>query len=495
MNILMAATEMEPFAQTGGLGDVLGALPAALAKQGQKVSVVLPLYRIIRRETSNLQPFGRSRSVPVGDRKVEYRVYRKTHGKVEVYFIDKPEYFNRDRLYGYSSGDYADNAERFVFFSRSVVELACGLRPGPHVIHGHDWQTGLIPVYLATLYKDDPRLSKVISVFTIHNIGYQGLFRRKAMRLTGLDESLFSPEGLEFYDKLNLLKGGIVFSDAVTTVSPRYAEEIQTEEYGWGLHEVLLRYRDKLNGILNGADYRAWNPASDRFLPCNYSPADPSGKARCKQALQEETGLILRPETPVVGMVTRLTGQKGIDLLAGSVEGLMKLDLQIVILGQGDEPYEELIQDFSRRFAGSFACRIAFDKRLSHLIQAGSDFFLMPSRYEPCGLSQIYSLKYGTIPIVRATGGLDDTVVDLADDPGQGNGFKFAEYSAEALVKTVEKALYFYRNRPGQLRRAAANAFAADFGWSLSARSYLDHYRRTYKNKFGRYPRSGGSAE
>ena len=306
------------------------------------------------------------------------------------------------------------------------------------------------------------------------------------MQLTGLDWSFFTADSLEFYDHLNLLKGGIIYSDAITTVSAKHAEEIQTEQYGCGLQEVLRRYRDKLHGILNGADYRAWNPATDRFLPSNYSPADPSGKAHCKKALQEEMDLPLKPGVPVIGMVARLAEQKGIDILAGSIEQLMKLDLQIVILGQGDKPYEELIQGLAGRLPDRIACRIAFDKRLSHLVQAGSDFFLVPSRYEPCGLGQIYSLKYGTIPIVRATGGLDDSVIDVQTDPGRGNGFKFEEYSPQALAKVVTEALDFYFHRPGQWRRMTANAFAADFSWSRSARRYLELYRKTWEKKFGR---------
>ncbi len=488
MNILMAATEMEPFAQTGGLGEVIGALPRALATEGHQVSVALPLYRVIKREKYNLVPFGKSRAVPVSDREEKFRVYRTARGPVKVYFIDKPDLFDRDWLYGYSSGDYTDNAKRFVFFSRSVVDLASRLRPKPHVIHIHDWQTALVTVYLATLYKDDPRLSKMISVFTIHNIGYQGLFLKMDMQLTGLNGSLFTPEGLEFYNRLNLLKGGIIYSDVVTTVSPRHAEEIQTEEYGCGLQDLLRRHRGKLFGIINGVDSQVWNPATDPLLPCNYSPADLSGKVRCKQALQEEMGLPLIQETPVIGMVTRLAEQKGIDLLASSIEELMKLDLQIVLLGQGDKLYEELIQGLCRRFPDSFACRIEFDKRLSHLLQAGCDFSLMPSHYEPCGLSQIYSLRYGTIPIVRATGGLDDTVIDIRKNPRRGTGFKFKKYSSRALVKTVAEAMDFFHHRPDQWQRMIANAFAADFGWIHSARRYLELYRNTYKKKFGRYP-------
>ncbi|MBN2290556.1 MAG: glycogen/starch synthase, partial [Candidatus Glassbacteria bacterium] len=333
-------------------------------------------------------------------------------------------------------------------------------------------------------------------VFTIHNLGYQGLFPESRMQLTGLGRSYYTPEGLEYYGQMSLLKGGIVFADSVTTVSEGYAAEIQTEEYGCGLHSLLHSYRDKLTGILNGADYRAWDPAADSLLPCNYSPADLSGKARCKDALQQEAGLPRRPGTPLIGMVTRLAEQKGFDLLAGAVEELMRLDLQVVVLGRGDTRYEDLVQEFSRRFPERFACRIAFDKRLSHLVQAGSDFFLMPSRYEPCGLSQIYSLRYGTVPLVRATGGLEDTVVDVRSDPRHGTGFKFREYSAGALVETVAGALDYFRNRPEQWRRMMDNAFAADFSWVHSARRYRQLYRETYRKKFGSYPppaRSSGT--
>jgi starch synthase len=488
MNILMASPEMEPFAQTGGLGDVLGAFPGALAAEGHRVSVVLPMYRVIDREKYDLVSFGSAGTVQFGDYEKKYKAYKTTQGLVDVYFIDNPGFFDRDNLYSYSSGDYSDNAERFIFFSRTVVDLASRLGHQLHIIHSHDWQTGLVPLYQAALDKEYPRLSKTASVFTIHNMGYQGLFPQEAMRTTALSRSVFTPEGLEFYGKMNLLKGGIVFSDAVTTVSARYAEEIQTEQYGCGLHELMRTHRGKLSGILNGAGYKFWNPATDKLLPCNYTPSDNSGKARCKLALQRETGLPAIPSVPVIGMVTRLAEHKGIDLLAVAIEKLINLEIQLVVLGTGDKAYEDMIRAFSMRFPDRFVGRVAFDKQLSHLIQAGSDFFLMPSRYEPCGLSQIYSLKYGTVPIVRATGGLDDTVIDVREDPERGTGFKFNEYSAEAMTSAVAEAIDYYRQRPGQWQRIKANAFAADFGWERSARLYLDLYRETFKKKSGKYP-------
>ncbi|MEA2063560.1 MAG: glycogen synthase GlgA, partial [Gemmatimonadota bacterium] len=447
MNILMAAPEMEPYAWTGGLGDVIGALPGALAAEGHKVSVILPLYRAIERWKYDLKPYGGPRNLSIFGREETYQLFRTVHGQaVEVYLVDQPHYFDREGIYGYQDGDFQDNAERFIFFSRCAVELAASLRPAPHVVHAHDWQAALVPVYMANMFREVPRFRKMVSVFTIHNIGYQGLFPAWMMELTGLDGSLFNPEGLEFHDRLNLLKGGIAFSDAVTTVSARYAEEIQSEQYGFGLEGVLHDHRGKLRGILNGVNYEAWDPATDKLLKHNYSPGELSGKALCKQELQKKMGLPARPRVPLFGMVTRLAEQKGFDLLAGSAGKLMALDIQLVILGTGDERYEKLVGELCGRYPENIACRIAFDNGLSHLVQAGSDFFLMPSRYEPCGLSQIYSLKYGTIPVVRATGGLDDTVIDVRTDPERGTGFKFDDYSPEALVNVLADAVSFYRN-------------------------------------------------
>ena len=485
MHILLATSEMEPFARTGGLGDVLASLPKAIAELGVRVSVALPLYRMVDREKYGLEPFGKIRKLAWGKKPVSYRLFKAEWGKLEVYFVDRSSYFDREEIYGTTDRDYPDNAERFIFFSRAVVDLACRIQPEPHVIHCNDWQTGIIPAYLCAQPEIRDRLRKTVTVFTLHNLGYQGIFPKARFRHTGLDWSFFKPETLEFYGKMNLLKGGIVFSDALNTVSQKYAEEILTPEFGFGLEGVLQQNSGKLSGILNGADYEKWNPATDSFLPANYSAESPAGKAKCKKLVQAELNLPVKTEVPLFGMVTRLVEQKGIDLLAESLEALMAEDIQLAVLGLGARHYQEKLLELSRRWPGNLALVVDYDNRLRHLIEAGSDFFLMPSRYEPCGLNQIYSLKYGTVPIVRATGGLEDTVLDVRKHPHQGNGFKFEEYSSEALLATVKEALEYYFNRREDWKRIMDNAFMADFSWNVSARRYLDLYRRAFKSKTG----------
>jgi len=485
MHILLATSEMEPFARTGGLGDVLGSLPKALAELGVKVSVALPLYRMVDMKKYGLKPFGESRSIPVNDKHETYRLFKTTLGKIKVFFVGKSSYFDREEIYSTAQGDYPDNAERFIFFSRAVVDLAGQIQPGLHIIHVNDWQTGIVPVYLSVHPEIRDRFRKTATVFTIHNLGYQGIFPKDDFRHTGLDWSVFSPETLEFYGKLNLLKGGIVFSDALNTVSQKYAEEILTPEFAFGLDGTLQKNREKLFSILNGVDYNRWNPATDTFLPANYSAESPAGKVKCKKFVQRELKLPVKPRTPLFGMVTRLVEQKGIDLLIESLKELMAEDIQLVLLGMGPERYQEELRGFSRCWPERFVFVAEYNDRLSHLIEAGSDFFLMPSRYEPCGLNQIYSLRYGTVPIVRATGGLEDTVVDVRKHPHQGNGFKFEEYSTRALLATVKEALVYYTIHSEDWKRIMHNAFMADFSWDVSARRYLDIYHWAFERKTG----------
>ncbi len=484
MNILMAASEMAPYCKTGGLGDVICALPRALAREGARVSVILPLYRAVDRAAYGLKPVGKQLAVGMGSRTESCRILRASlEEAVDVYFVDHPGYFDREELYGPPGQAYPDNDERYIFFSRVVVELATNLRPRPHVIHCHDWQTGIVPSYPANLFRYERSLNNVATVFTIHNIGYQGIFPRQSLELTGLAPDVFTPEGLEFWDRVNLMKAGIVFADALTTVSQGYAREIQTPEFGFGLDGVIRKFQHKLFGIMNGADYELWDPATDCHLPANYSPAKPAGKQRCKRALQEELGLEPDPGLPLLGMVSRLAEQKGVELLIESAERLLGHELQIVVLGVGSERLEHDLRELAVRFPGRFAAVTEFNVRLSHLVEAGADIFLMPSRYEPCGLNQIYSLKYGTIPVVRATGGLDDSVVDVRIDPEAGTGFKFQDYSAGSFAATVEEAVDWFRDRRREWKKLMANAFAQDFGWQVSARRYLEVYHWAFSNK------------
>lgn len=488
MKVLFAASEMMPYAHTGGLGDVIGSLPHALAGLGVEVAVALPFFRKVQALDLGLVESVSRHLVQLGQRIEGFRVLSHENNGVRVFFVDKPEYFDRDGFYLDANGhDFPDNAERFIFFNRAVLELALSMQERPRIIHCHDWQAGLIPACLATLHGEDQRFAETATVFTIHNIGYQGLFPGAAsMPLTGLDWSLYTPDGLEYYDNINMLKAGIVFSDALTTVSEKYAEEIQTPEYGLGMDGIIRAHKDKLTGILNGVDYKRWDPATDRFLPRNYGPDDPSGKRECKEALVRELGLKSGADIPLLGMVTRLAGQKGIDILIQAMDEIMSLDVNLVLLGVGSRELEERMQELDRKFEGRLSAGIRFDERLSHLIEAGSDFFLMPSRYEPSGLNQIYSLKYGTIPIVRATGGLDDTIVDVEQYPASGNGFKFSEYTPQALAACVARAVQYYRERPDDWKALMGRAFREDFSWKRSAGRYVETYRRALARRTGR---------
>jgi len=385
--------------------------------------------------------------------------------------------FARAGLYQAPTGDdYPDNAERFALFCRAVVESCRALPFRPDVLHAHDWQTALLPVYLKTTLRDDPVLQETASVFTIHNLGYQGLFDPEILPRLGLPWELFTPAGLEFYGKVNLLKGGLIYADLLTTVSRRYSQEIQEPEHGFGLDGVLRARRDDLYGILNGIDPEEWNPETDAFIAARYSAADPSGKARCKQDLQERFALPVRPEVPLLGVISRLAPQKGLDLLRDILDELMRLDLQLVLLGSGEKALEAAFREAAAQHPSRLGVKIGFDIPLSHQIEAGADLFLMPSRYEPCGLNQMYSLAYGTIPVVRATGGLDDTIVQFDPETGEGNGFKFADPTPAAFLQAIRSALALFQQKP-HWARLVGNAMSADFTWDRSAREYVRVYR------------------
>ena len=468
----MVASEAVPYSKTGGLADVAGALPQALQALGHEVAVVLPLYRMTHLDDrATLYP---SLTVPIGPNTRFPSVLTATQNGVKFYFVSYPVFFDRAALYGTPEGDYPDNAERFALFSRAAVEIA-QLDFRPDVLHCHDWQSALAPVLLKSVYAKSA-VARAPVLFTIHNLGYQGLFRSDILEQIGVPRSLFTIDGLEFYGKVNLLKGGIVYSDAINTVSRGYAREIQTEEYGFGL-EGLLRHRSLvLSGILNGVDYSQWDPATDKFLAANYSPANLSGKKKCKQDLLQQFGFPAdRLDQPVIGIVSRLSEQKGADLIAEASGELMAEALSLVVLGSGDAVYEDLFRKLAERYPGKVAVRIAYDNAVAHKIEAGADMFLMPSRYEPCGLNQIYSLKYGTVPVVRATGGLDDTVTPFDEATGQGNGFKFSDYSAAAMMQAIRAAIDAYR-KPEQWRKLMLGGMGQDFSWSSSAAQYVKLY-------------------
>jgi starch synthase len=489
---LLATPEAVPFAKTGGLADVTGTIPKHLRLMGHDVAVVMPLYRMARAKARDLGEPVSSFAIDVHDHRVEGRVFRSTApDDIPFYLVECDRYFDRPQLYGTPEGDFPDNAERFTFFSRAVLELASalserlpdGTRPAPiDVLHLHDWQTALVPVYLRTIYAGRAFARDTATLLTIHNLAYQGLFWHWDMKLTGLDWSLFTPERLEFYGKVNFLKGGIVYADAISTVSRTYGREIQTVEFGCGLEGVLRNRAADLSGILNGVDYDEWAPEHDPLIPASYGPADTAPKAASKALLQREFGLREDAATPLIGMVSRLVDQKGLDIFARALDEIMALDLEIAILGTGDERYHRLLTDLAEQYRGKLAVRLAFDNRLAHLVEAGADMFLMPSRYEPCGLNQLYSLKYGTVPIVRATGGLADTISDVSKNGEGANGFTFQEYSAQALAETVARAVACFGDKR-RWKKIMSVGMAQDWSWKRSAEEYSELYARIVQKR------------
>jgi starch synthase len=472
MRILFVASEALPYAKTGGLADVIEALPRALVKLGHEVAVFLPRYRDVKTSSVVLP----SLSIPQGTR-LRFPVIASggVHRGVRYFFLDDPFYFDRDGLYGDRKGDFPDNAERFTEFSRAALELAKQVWL-PDIFHCHDWQSAMLPVLLRSSYGDDPVLTDIPVVFTIHNMGYHGLFPRDAMARAGIPPEVFHPGGIEFFGNVNFLKGGLVYSDYLTTVSRKYAQEIQTSEFGFGLEGVVRTRADRLVGILNGVDYSQWSPERDSLIPAKYSSANLAGKQICKASLIDEFKLLKdNPPRPVIGIVSRFADQKGFDLIAMIIRELLQEDVLLAVLGTGDRRYEELFRALATDFPGRIGAVIAYDNRLAHLVEAGSDIFLMPSRYEPCGLNQIYSLRYGTVPVVRATGGLDDTIDRFDLEHGTGTGFKFAEYAPDALLHAIRQALQHYSN-DGVWNRIQLNGMAKDFSWNTSAAEYAKLY-------------------
>jgi starch synthase len=472
MRILFVASEALPFAKTGGLADVVEALPRALVKLGHEVAVFLPRYRGIKTGSEVMK----SMTIQQGQRLRFPAIANGTITRgVRYFFLDDPAYFDRAGIYGEDNKDYPDNAERFTEFCRAAIELAKHIWP-PDLIHCHDWQTGMMPVLMRTSYGDDPAIRNIPLVFTIHNLGYQGIFPRAALDAAGIPRELFFPGGIEFFGNLNFLKGGLIYSDFLTTVSPKYAQEIQTPEYGFGLDGVIRSRRDRLTGILNGVDYTSWSPDKDALLPVKYSSKNLGGKQSCKLALIDEYKLLSdNPKRAILGIVSRFADQKGFDLIADVAPQLLQEDILLAVLGTGEPRYEGLFRALAADFPGRVGLRVAYDNRIAHLIEAGSDMFLMPSRYEPCGLNQIYSLRYGTVPIVRATGGLDDTIQQFDLESGTGTGFKFQEYSGAALLHAVRQALHFYGD-DRVWKRIQLNGMAQDFSWNNSAAEYAKLY-------------------
>ena len=476
LKLLMVASEAAPFAKTGGLADVVGSLPPALHALGHDVRLIIPWYRSVRKATGNLRAGRKKLAVPMGGRVYQVSWRTGENQGVPVYFLDYPEFYDRSGLYGERGQDYSDNAERFGMLSRAALELARQIDFAPDVIHAHDWQTGLVPVYLHQHLWRDPFFANTSNLFTIHNLGYQGVFPQEVARLLALDNPLMSSDGLEYFGQISLLKGGISFATRVNTVSPTYCREIQTPQHGMGLDGLLRSRADHLHGLLNGLDGDLWSPVRDKALAGNYSTKKLSGKKECKKQLQKELGLDLLPNTPMVAMVTRIDSQKGIELVLESWGRLMRHDLQLVLLGSGNPDFERRLAEAASYYPGKVSVLLQFDDALARRIYAGSDIFMMPSRYEPCGLGQLIALRYGSVPLVHATGGLADTITDPLDSAQRANGFVFQEYRHDSFLACLARALETYA-KTDAWRAIMLQGMQQDFSWRQAAGEYVNLYR------------------
>ncbi len=486
LKILFVTSEVVPFVKTGGLADVSAALPQMLSELGHEVRIVVPKYGAVDSRKFKIHEVVRLKdlTVKIGDKEVMFSIKScflpGQKVRVQIYFLDNQEYFgSRNSLYvdPISGEDYPDNDERFILLSRSVFELILKLGWIPDIIHCNDWQTALIPAYLKTIYKDEPQFSNFKTLFTIHNLAYQGVFPKSTFKKTGLPEELNSEKGLEIYKKLNFMKSGLLFADVINTVSETYANEIRTnEELGAGLKNILAKRKNDLYGIVNGIDTKVWNPEKDKHLPKKYSAKNLDNKQINKKELTEKFGFTYDENIPVIGLISRLFDAKGVDLVEDAFEDLMKMNAQIVLLGTGDRKYHVFFDKMSKKYPDKFACYLGFNDELAHLIEAGSDMFLMPSRYEPCGLNQMYSLMYGTVPIVRQTGGLADTVIKYDEKSEEGNGFVFKQYDKKALVKEVKRAIKIFDDKKLWLK-IMKSGMKSDFSWNSSAKKYIDLYK------------------
>jgi len=481
LKILLASSEVAPLAKTGGLADVAGSLPKALKSLGHDVRVIMPLYTMVKQHNPKMKEEIPVLEIPIADRIEQGSVMSTFLGDtVPTYLVKHDRYYDREYLYTTPQGDYPDNAERFIFFSRAILEALKKLDFVPDIIHCNDWQTGLVPTYLKTLYSQDDFYKNTSTVFTVHNLGYQGKFWALDMPMTNLPWEVFSINGIEYYGDISFLKAGLMFSDVISTVSKGYSKEIQTPEYGIGMEGVLQYRSQDLYGILNGTDYDDWSPDKDKFIKTHYDVNSLEGKKVCREDLLKEFGLKVAENTPIIGMITRLADQKGFDILSEAMPELMKMNLAMVVLGTGEQKYHDLFNTLKKEYSQKLGVLIAFNNATAHKIEAGSDLFLMPSQYEPCGLNQMYSLKYGTVPVVRATGGLDDTIQDFDLKAGKGNGFKFSEYSSKALLKTVKMAIDVFEDKQKWLK-IMKNGMNEDHSWKTSAKEYVNLYETAMK--------------
>jgi starch synthase len=483
MHIVFAASECVPYVKTGGVAEVVGALPAELVRQGHQVTVYLPLYRQVQKHLKERKAAIRSLTIPFSYYNRFVTVLNGgTPNGVQIYFIDCPELFDREFLYETASGDYADNAERFGLFCRAVLD-SCKFLGLPNVFHIHGWPAGVLAILLRTVYYFDPLLKNVACLLTIHNSDRQGWFPRDTVEKLLLPWDTYTMDRAEYFGTFDFLKGGIVYSDAISTVSRKYAQEIQTPEFGNGLDGVLRARSQDLRGILNGVDYQIWDPARDSHIAAHYTPQRLDGKAACRRDLLHAFGVSdLSEETPVVGMVSRLATQKGYDLLAQIIDQLAQEDIFIVVLGTGEPYYENLLRSWQERMPQKFAVSITYDETMAHKVIAGSDMVLMPSRSEPCGFNQFYGMKYGSVPVVRATGGLDDTVQQWSPEEETGTGFRFYEYRPEELLQALRDAMAAFRDKK-QWRKLMLNGMERDYSWYQPAKEYIQLYEEIVRRR------------
>ncbi|MBN1622555.1 MAG: glycogen synthase GlgA [Endomicrobiales bacterium] len=484
MRILMAASECVPFIKVGGLADIMGTLPKYLKKEKQNPAVFIPKYKSIDDNKFNLRPLPHKILVKIGENYEEASIKKGSlDNGVPVYFIDNAKYFYRYEVYGTKDGDYEDNDERFIFFSKAVLEAAKVLNFKPDIINCHDWQTALIPAFLKILYKNDDFFSKTKSLYTIHNLAYQGHFKKNTLLKAGFTWDYFSNDKMEYYGGFNFMKTGLIYADKISTVSPNYSKEIQTRKYGAGMDGILDSRKNEIVGILNGIDYDYWNPDKDEYIEYKFSKDNFSGKTKCKSELQKACNLKTDSKTFLVGSVSRLDPQKGYDLLIEAIPKMLKNNIQFVLLGRGNADIEESLRQLASENPDRISVDFEFNEPLAHKIYAGSDAFLLPSRFEPCGLSQMISLAYGTIPIVHKTGGLADTIIDFNEKSKKGNGFVFEkEDEADDFVKTVERAINVY-NKKNLWESLVRNAFQCDFSWDKSVKKYIELYKSLTSRK------------
>jgi len=481
VDVVFVASEMYPFAKTGGLADVVGVLPEEIARLGHRVSVFLPFYKKTKRQNFLLETVLEEVPVPVGAEEEVAKVLSCWHGHVNVFFIMHTPFFERDELYGTPLGDYPDNDQRFSFFQRAVIEVLKRTKLKPDIIHCHDWQTGIIPALLKTVYRGDPFFKKTKSVFTIHNLGFQGNFPPDSLPLTGLSWEEFRYQRIEFYGKASFLKAGIAYSDAITTVSKRYSEEIQTKELGCGMESVLAFRKADLHGIINGINPDDWDPKKDTDIPHNFSVKSLKKKNDCKISLQKINQLEIDTTIPLLGFIGELTERKGLDLLLPVIDRIAHEGWQLVVLGTGEDRYHGTLRDLAKKYPKNLGINITYDAKLAKQIFAGCDIILKPSKFEPSGLSQIVALRYGAVPVVRSTGGLSDTIKEFAPVSGEGNGFVFFNYREDEFGKAIKRAVDLFQKDKMAWTKLMTNGMTSDFTWASSAKQYAELYQKIEK--------------